>query len=299
MRFAPSLKLCGHTKLNEYLNGKFVSPINVEVSVSGVCNADCPWCFYRNKQDNTLIDRDVLINFLYEAKEKAVEAITWTGGGEPTLHPDFPDFVEILYEIGISQGLITNGLNNKIEYNPKLFQWIRVSKTNRAWNIENLSALRASCKTIGLCINYIGNAEEVEEALKIAGELNIDYVQVRPALRGKGKKTFTSPPAIKHRLLTITDYKFEDARKDKIYTKCEGYHFVPFIWQDGDVDVCAYHRGNPEFNLGNIYKQSFYEIMKNAPSFVEVQKDCQICCKNDQINMLIYDIRNLEDRDFV
>lgn len=298
MKFAPSFKLCRHKELNDYLDEKFIVPINIEISPSGLCNADCPWCFYRNKQDNTSIDKDILIKFLHEAKEMGVRAITWTGGGESTLHQNFKEFSECAYKLGLKQGLITNGLNNKIKYRPELFEWIRVSKTNKGWSMKNLEKTR-KCKAVGLCINYIGNEEEVIKALKIAHGLNIDYVQVRPALKGDGEKTFVKPPKIKDNLLLITDYKFDNAKKDKIYTKCEGYHFVPFIWQDGNVDVCAYQRDNPKFNLGNIYEHSFYEIMINAPKFIEVQRNCQVCCKNHEINTLIHHMRSLEDVEFV
>jgi len=296
MRFAPALKLVRSKRLNQYLDGNVVMPINTELSPSGACDANCEWCFYRGEHDGIMIDTRKMKDLIREFKIAKIKAISWTGGGEPTLHPNFNDFVELAWECSLKQGMFTNALK-KIKYNPKRFDWIRVSKTNYDWNLKNLKVLR-KCKTLGMCINYRGDDEEIRESLKIAKSVGADYLQVRPALKNKGGKVFIDAPKIKDDLLSITNYKFEDAGKNREYDTCEGFHFVPFVWQDGNVDVCAYHRHQKEFHLGNIHEKSFIEIMKNAPESVKVRKNCQICCKNHMINKLIYNLRRLEDVDF-
>jgi len=288
MRFEPTLKLARNERLTKYLNGDKILPIHIEISPSGRCNANCDWCFY--KQDNQLIDTEALLKTIKEI-EPFVQAITWTGGGEPTLHPDFRKFIKN----NLKQGLFTNGL--KVNYDPSIFEWIRVSQTDKEWSIENLKKLR-ECKTLGMCINYLGDVENIKESLKIAKEVGVDYLQVRPALSVGNNPTSIERPNLEDELLLITDYKFEECSKERTYTKCEGYHFIPFIWQNGDIDVCAYHKGNPKFNLGNIYNESITNILKKAPKYVEVE-DCQICCKNHEINKLISNMRKLEDIDFV
>ncbi len=297
MRFAPAFKLALHKELSEYLNRNFVAPINVEISLTGKCNASCPWCFYRDNRDNEELEYKVVLRLMDELKSMGTKAISWTGGGEPTLYSKFKEVSDYCNKQGIKQGLFTNALA-KIDYSPKNFEWVRVSKTNNDWNVDNFNKLR-ECKTFGLCINYLGDEEEVKNALKIAHKYKLDYVQVRPALKGDGEKTFIKPIEVKDNLLLLTDYKFKEAKKDKAYGLCEGYHFVPFIWQNGDIDVCAYHKGNKNFNLGNIYKDSIIEIMSNAPESVKVVPECQICCKNHEINKFISKLREIEDIDFV
>ncbi len=291
MRFEPSLKLARHKELNDYLNGEEILPINIEISPSGACNAKCPWCFYKdNEQDKKIIDPQVMIKTVKDLEE-FVQAITWTGGGEPTLHPYFKEFLKN----DLKQGLFTNGL--KVDYNPSVFDWIRVSKTDQDWSIENLKKLRES-KVLGMCINYLGDIDDIKKGLEIAKKVKADYLQVRPALNVGNKLTFIEKPNIEDKLLLLTDYKFVEAVKEKTYTKCEGFHFVPFIWENGDVDTCAYHPGNKNFNLGNLYKDNIKNIMINAPDYVKTQ-DCQICCKNHEINKLISNMKKLEDVAFV
>ena len=314
MRFEPGLKLARHSKLGEYFEGKNVSPINIEISPSGKCDANCSWCFYRQKNnqmkglDNKLFRESRMQGLVEEFAGMGVNSISWTGGGEPTLHPSFPKFVEWAHWAGLKQGLFTNALK-EINYDPTYFEWIRVSKTNKDWNVDSLKVLRQT-KTLGMCINYSGNDKEIKATLKIAEELDSlkesdehsTYVQVRPILKIHGEKFSTKITNLKHPLLEITDYKFLGAGVERNYTDCEAFHFNPFIWQDGDVDVCGYQRGNKKYNLGNVYdtgeKGRFRNIMKNAPASVPVIDTCQICCKLNSMNSTIKYMKNLEDIDF-
>jgi len=304
-RFAPQKKLIASPKLTQYLAGEFVAPINVEMSLVGFCNARCPFCFYAAAVnplpgwDKEKLTLDIVKELFIEFHDIDVQAVTYTGGGDSSLHPNIKEIIDFAYSLNIKQGMITNAIK-KINYNPEYCEWIRISLTDRPLPIENLKVLRA-CKTVGININYLGNENEVKRMLEIAHDINLDYVEVRPALNLHGKTTNIEPPNIKDDKLIIIDYKFQEAKlpHGTHYNKCVGYHFVPFIWQDGDVDVCAYHRKNTKFNLGNIYKDSFKDIMLRAPRNVDVIPQCQVCCKNHEINILINSLEDLEDKEFV
>jgi len=296
-RFNPFLKPALHKEFADYMNGEFAPPINVEVSLTGKCNAQCDWCFYKDSSSVDELDTGDVIYLIASLHEIGSKAITWTGGGEPTLHPDFKEITKFC-STRLNQGLITNALG-EINYDPSLFDWIRVSKTNRDLNIENLVKLRSKCKVVGICINYKGDDEEVKVILEIAENLKLDYVQVRPALNPNGELTNIAMPNIKHKLLIVSDYKFKDANKAHKYMYCEGFHLVPFIWENGDVDVCGYMRGHKDYNLGNIYKSNILQIMMSSPDYVFVCNSCQVCCKNNELNKLISDLKQIKDVDFI
>jgi organic radical activating enzyme len=293
-KFNPQIKLTLHKEFISYLSNQPICPINIEISPCGVCNADCAWCFYRNKQTGNILQTEILLRFINEAKELGTKAITWTGGGEPTLHPDFKAIVK---NVNITQGLITNGLIIP-SYDPSVFSWIRVSKTDTDWNKESLKILRA-CNKVGLCINYTGNEEELKKSLDLVYDLNLSYLQVRPALNIDGNLTEIKVPEIIDPKLELTEYKFSEANKLREYTSCEGYHFVPFLWEDGNLDTCAYKRFTNGYNIGNIYITPFKELLKLFPKEVLADKTCQICCKNHEINSLIYKAKKIENKDFV
>jgi hypothetical protein len=316
LRFEPGLKLMSHEKFGKYISGEFVSPINVEISPSGSCKANCPECFYRqnNRQlkglDRVFFKESRMEGLVEELAGIGVKSISWTGGGNPDDHPSFPQFVEWAHWAKLQQGLFTNALE-EVKYNPTFLEWIRVTQTNKPLNQEIIKTLR-SCKTLGICINYRGEKDDanVKNAINLAEKLHElrespdhdTYVQVRPALKISGKKIDIKMPKIKHPLLTLTDYKFLGANSERNYKLCEAFHFEPFIWQDGDVDICGYHKKDPAFNLGNLYskgeKGRFRYIMENAPKTVPVREDCQVCCKLNAMNSTIEKSKLLKDINF-
>jgi MoaA/NifB/PqqE/SkfB family radical SAM enzyme len=298
MRFDPASKLVRSERFNIYMNGFQIAPQLVEISPTGLCNAKCDWCFYKGTKSKDSIAEGVLEEVLREMKKLGVKAVNWTGGGEPTLHEKFDELTDVARDQHLRQGLFTNALEIPT-YEPSKFDWIRVSKTNRPFNEEALKYLRDHARTVGLTINYDGDLGEVERSLDLADRLNLDYVQVRPALGLYGKTTLIHPPLIKHPKLQIAEYKFHEAQKRQDYKECEGFHFVPFVWEDGEVNVCAYQKGQVGYVLGNLYLQSFAEIMGKAPKSVPVRGDCQVCCKNHEVNQTIAHARKLEDIDFL
>lgn len=304
MRFAPHHKLVIHSQFADYLAGESIYPIGVEISPSGVCNATCQFCFFAHTDEEhgghhkSFLDYHALLRVLGECSDLGVKAITWTGGGEPTLHPSFPSLVELTFSSGLKQGLFTNALARPA-YRPERMEWIRITMTDKPFKTEYIKMLRPA-KTLGFAFNYGGEQDKsyLEDTIALAEVVKADYVQVRPALNLKGQTTDIEPPDINHPLVQITSYKFEDAKHRHGYSKCEGYHFVPYIRENGDVDVCSYMMGYDGYSLGNIYKDSFKDIMDRSPKFVLVHPHCQVCCKNHEINKEIDAVRHLEDVDF-
>ena len=315
LRFAPGIKLMSHRQFVDYFDNLTIYPIGVEISPSGRCNSNCPDCLYRQKNnklaglDSKLFDDDRMFKLMEEFVVLGVSSITWTGGGDPSMHPSFPLFVKYANGLGIKQGLFTNGLL-PIRYDPSLLEWIRVTYTDQPINEAVLMSMR-SCKTLGLCINYAPrhNEELVYELLAIAERLDAaktspshsTYLQVRPVLQIEGESVVNSSPKITHPLLNITDYKFRGLGDGRNYQVCEAFHFVPFVWQDGTVDICAYHRKEPAYRLGNLHdegkKGTFKYIMDNAPAKIAVAPNCQTVCKLHEMNSIIQLRKDLSDKD--
>jgi hypothetical protein len=243
--------------------------------------------------------QDRLFHLLDEAAMLGMKAITWTGGGDPSLHPKIGAAVEQTHFLQMAQGMFTNALGH-VNYDPSLLNWIRITMTDKPYKIEHIKRLRA-CPTLGFAFNYKGPQDDayLRETLEVADQVQADYVQVRPALLHQGKTVDIKPPThIQHPLLFITDYKFEEAKKPHGYTRCEGYHFLPFVWENGEVTVCAYMREYEGYFLGNLYKNSLKNILDHAPPFVNVTKPCQICCKLNETNIAIHRARALVDVEF-
>ena len=214
LRFAPGLKLMSHKQFTDYFDNRSIYPIGVEISPSGRCNAKCPDCLYRQDNnklsglDKDLFDEDRMYVLIQELVALGVKSISWTGGGDPPMHPSFPQFVRWANEAGLNQGLFTNGLL-PIKYDPSLIDWIRVTKTDKPINEEVLISMR-SCKTLGICLNYAPDYDEsiVKELLDIVERLDAirtlpehsTYLQIRPLLHIGGKVNYgRKAPKITHR----------------------------------------------------------------------------------------------------
>jgi len=302
-RLDPRGKIALHAAFAGYLAGERVYPVNIEISPCGVCNASCAFCFYANTGElgghrQVFLQRTHLECVLEDARALGVKSITWTGGGEPTLYPKFGDIAAFTSSLNLQQGLFTNALATP-RYDPSFFEWIRVTMTDRPYRRECIAPLRAA-KTLGFAFNWSGPRDEAYliETLGLAADLGADYVQVRPALAFHGQTVDIAPPSFEHPLLHVTHYKFEEAKKKHGYARCEAYHLNPFIWEDGNVDVCAYMRKHPGYTLGNIYHHRLQDILDRAAASVPVSDSCQVCCKLHEMNVAIHEARSLEDRNF-
>jgi MoaA/NifB/PqqE/SkfB family radical SAM enzyme len=301
-RLAPRQKVVLHEQFARYLNGDFVNPINIEISPCGICNASCDFCFYAHGDlgghRQVYLRESVLRDFLYQCWELRVKSITWTGGGEPTLYPGFGDMVAYADQLFLDQGLFTNALALP-HYDPAKLAWIRITMTDRPYKAECIRPLRQA-RTLSFAFNWRGLEDEMYliETLALCKDVGADYVQVRPALKFHGQTVDIPPPDFEHPLLHITDYKFEAARKPHGYQRCEAYHLNPFVWEDGNLDVCAYHRQTPGYTLGNIYHERLSDILAKASPSKPVLPTCQVCCKLHEMNEAIHEARELEDRNF-
>jgi len=301
--FNPKEKILLHfEKLGLWLKGANVSPINVEISPSNKCNLNCSYCFYGKTHDPTIIDYDYLQNALLAMNSMCIKAITWTGGGEPTMHPRFDDMVHFANVMGFKQGLFTNG-TNEIR-NPEHFEWIRVSVSEDTLH-RNFISEWAKKTTVGVCMSVTKkNMYGIPLLKQQAENAGAHYFQIRPALMPPNKDQLTLDKKIIFKVaktggnlkVMLTKYKWEDYCKPRGYDKCYGHVFTPFINSNGDVMSCAYHMKDPEYTFGNIYKKDFVDIWKDRdPDKIKI-KDCQVCCKPHELNKRLYDLKHGKDK---
>jgi uncharacterized radical SAM superfamily Fe-S cluster-containing enzyme len=88
------------------------------VPITSACNLDCPICYTINKNDHahvmTTEEMQTIIRHLVEDHDE-LDIINFTGG-EPTLHPQLIDFLQMCRDAGIRRLTIsTNGLKLKDE----------------------------------------------------------------------------------------------------------------------------------------------------------------------------------------
>lgn len=221
-------------------------PVLIEVNLTNYCNEACRWCIsmYSHNGNPAMtpdekrlrlvrldtspaiaghpnrrrgLDVTVLGTFLRQAVSKGLRAVTWSGGGEPTTHPDFLEVVRSATESGLEQGLMTNGFfpNGHVPVIGQHHKWVRVSldtiDRNRYHDqkavdafpkvVDNIRALLRHPSQVGVNMNLAEwNADEILSMAKWCRDEGIGYFQIRPILGLPFEMTRTAPYRTQPRL---------------------------------------------------------------------------------------------------
>lgn len=318
--FSPRDKLLLYPeRLAAFKRGEDFAPVLVEISPSNLCNAKCPTCWYvvadeKQKHTKDYMNFALLLGALDDFESMGVEAVTWTGGGDPSIYPQINEAIDAAHAHGLRQAIFTNGYV-PIQ-RPDLMDWIRLTITDRL-TIPKCASDYASKTRTGVNVNLAPwNVDHLKRLVQEARDAGCHYFQVRPALadRIEDQTIIEMPTWLKDYErpgfdVVVTQYKFSDYMRPHGYKKCHGHQVTPFLWHNGDVGVCAYHFGKPEFTFGNLARESFKEIWEGErrrsmlANGIGVVKACQTCCKPHEANKVLAAIRGefnlVNDRSFI
>ena len=111
------------------VEGKII-PLHIQICPTNACNLNCDFCSCRDRDKKKHLSLEQVIKILDICAERGTKAITWTGGGEPLMHPDINEMLNYASELGIKSGLVTNGiLLEKLDYHDNL-TWCRISSAD-------------------------------------------------------------------------------------------------------------------------------------------------------------------------
>ncbi|MDE2020455.1 MAG: radical SAM protein [Patescibacteria group bacterium] len=106
-------------KLASFRDGNITAPIYVRVKPTNRCNQKCDFCAYghgdwdigmhETVEHRDVIPRQKMLEVLEDFHALGVKAVTYSGGGEPLMHPDITEFMSTTVQYGIDLSIITNG----------------------------------------------------------------------------------------------------------------------------------------------------------------------------------------------
>ena len=81
-------------KLQDLQQGKPASPVMAHISLTNACNLTCSFCCFANRDISEKMPTEKVFQALESFKAIGVTGVEFTGGGEPSIHPDFKEIVQ-------------------------------------------------------------------------------------------------------------------------------------------------------------------------------------------------------------
>ncbi len=292
-------------QMTAYRDGTGHSVISTHVSPEGSCNLRCPYCSTTYKESQGRIKLDVIKDYIKKLKRRGLRAVILTGGGEPTLYPQFNELVAWLHEHALQIALITNGAES-YKVDPllwKRFTWIRVSVNFFPGWKEKIYIPWHSLDhvTIGMSCVFTDQHESPREmkagwekllgdVADVANRINARYIRVMPDCRLSQDQFAGRRKRLASVLESVGDRRFFQQQKKHRAPGCSTCHqayFRPYLSDE------PYHEtGEPGsvYPCDSVMLQPAREIVgeKVHQEFVRAY---QICAPGDVLRFLDGEIK--------
>jgi len=330
-----SLKAAWHIdRIADLRAGKDIVPTHVQIILSDLCNQDCHFCSYRmeggfstanfpdeqgNKNPNRMIPAVKAIEILEDCAELGVQAIEFTGGGEPTVHPMCYEIIEHAQKLGLQTGLVTNGIRLKDNEAVRNLTWMRISldagtegtyeriRRSKAWK-QAMAALKLGGD---LTHPYVGvgfvvtreNYKELYMACQLTKAAGIPYIRVSAmfstggALYYAGIEGEIEEQRRAAKTLQDDSFKVVDFFGDRIadlkqqapdYSFCGEQQFVLYVGGDLKVYRCCTTSYTKHGEIGDLRNQRFSEWIKKYRRYDFDARTCHTCQFNDKNRVINY-----------
>jgi radical SAM protein with 4Fe4S-binding SPASM domain len=262
-----------------------------------------------------------LLEVLDDFRDMGVKAVTYSGGGEPLMHPAIVTVMERTLELGIHLSIITNGQLLMAERAKTLgrAKWVRVSVDyqnaqqmhehrhvpERMFgallnNLQNFARLKQP--QCDLYLNYIvhkGNCESLTEAARLFFEVGVENIRFSPVWT-PDFQAYHAPirARVEQQLLEIrqslrlgqtvnTTYDLASSAHsiERGYHRCFFMEMVPVVAADGNVYACHNKAYDAKGMIGTIRDKRF-KALWFSPEAKEFFKtlDPTVMCRHQCAN---------------
>lgn len=334
-------------KMDSFKNNEVKPPIYVRFKPINICNHRCFFCVYNTDYSNMhgnmskkdRLTKEKCFEILDDFKDMNVKAITYSGGGEPLLHPDIIEIINKTKQNGIDLSIITNaqllsGEKAEILYDAK---WVRISMDY--FNADLFHETRAVSKdkfqmivnnivnfnknkndNCDLSINYIItkiNYKFINDAVKFFKDLKVDNIRISPVWTKDFMNYHNNIKELVIKDINIARNKFEsdifkiydsyvitEEVTQRKYKKCFIQQTIPVIGADYKVYTCHNKAYDDDGIIGDISEQSFKEMWNSEQTKeffdkFDASHSCNHQCANDNKNIFINEMVDCFGDNFV
>ena len=270
-------------------------PVTADVFLTDYCNSGCSYCRYKQQRSGAYINAEDFKKYLERLTAIGVRGVILTGGGEPTINPDFDKICTILDDNRVPYGVNTNGIVFK--GSNARFVKISIDEGDRETyaycrGVDKLQDVLLNvekyCKTqsrIGVqCVAR--NTEQIRRFYATVKRLPVNYIQFRPIeLAHHLEHTDTAAMLDLLEKMKLSDqriyisYKFSHLDRPKA---CPAHWAAICVKVNGDVPVCCQRS---EEIIGNIMDGDIQQ--KYADYVVSNFQKCEHPCRLTGANMAI------------
>ena len=318
-------------------DGRTPAPVHVQMILSDLCNQDCSFCAYRmsgglstelfktaeTHNPNRRMDYEKAIEIVEDCAEMGVQAIQFTGGGEPLVHKHWQHIIHTAQKLGISTALVTNGVNLRWNAAIERLTWMRISidagheatytrvrrvsaaHWEKVWKNIDMVVKNGFEGTLGLGFvitpdNYGG----IEAFTRRARDAGVDNVRLGAVFSEFGlafydgvRMEWILKEIDKAKALETDDFKVMDLfgrrfgdleAKSPEHPFCGYQYFTTYIGADLNVYRCCNTAYTPKGLLGNLKNTRFRDFKPPyAPFDARKCHFCQFQGQNEAINAVL------------
>jgi cyclic pyranopterin phosphate synthase len=343
MYIAPHAKALRHAdRLVDWRNGLNPAPVTVEWDLTNVCSLGCQSCHFAHTheagpwakvadrpQSYTSTGRFASVRLVHrvlgEMASAGVKGLVWSGGGEPTLHPELAHIMRLAHGYGLEQGLYTHGGHltpELVDTIKDCASWVVVSldaadgdtyaKEKRVpasrfdAACDGVRSLSAAGVTVGVSfLLHADNWRGMTDLYCFAQSLGATYTTFRPTIntspKAPGVRTgdvswiedaITHGPMVALSQqpdveLDVNRFREYQGWSGHGYTACRGVTLNTTITPDGRVWVCPQRRGLDGSSLGDLRAESFQAIWSRHPGQWTVDEKCRVMCRLHAVNQAV------------
>jgi len=251
-------------------------PLHIRIKPTNICNHKCWYCSYQSL-DEIQLGKDMSIRDMIPKKKMdeiiddcidiGVEAITFSGGGEPFIYPHFLDVIKKLSTSDINFASLTNGsrLDGEVaELFAKYGTWVRISidgwddesyakyrNTNQGeftkvmQNMKNFAQIQGRKCNLG--VSFIidnKNYHEIYKFSKLMKTIGVDSIKLAPCVVGNDgveNNNYHKPIYDDAKALSV---KVKEELEDDSFEVFDSYHLLENKFEK-DYHWCPYTQINP------------------------------------------------------
>lgn len=283
------------------------TPITADIFLTNFCNNKCPYCTYHCwslDPGARYMAYEDFVRYSTRLFELGVKGIILTGGGEPTINPDFDQITKWLENNGIRYGINTN-FNVFKDFSPTYLkvsldgydeQSYKLKRGVHAYSrvIENIKKYRENGKhkdtSLGVQI-VVNDLSEIERFYEGVKGLDVDYIVYRP-IESTSRCTYTDnevqttiPVLMKHiqsiaRLDKRVVMNSKWTQLDVFPKRCSANWAQIALDEKGSVIYCCH---KPYEVVGHIMDENILE--KKRQFKTDISK-CDVPCRLTASNLI-------------